>query len=303
MRLIGREAIVVGAGLAGLHAARVLHLAGVDVVVIEARDRLGGRIFSADHAGQPSDDGFDLGPSWYWPHAQPAIAVLVQQLGLAAFAQASHGDVIFERMSREPPQRYRGQPQDHPAMRLVGGSAALVRALARDLPSERIVLGTRAAAIALADDGVELTAVGPGGRTTTLVANHVIAALPPRLLEATVAFTPAQDAVTAMRWRATPTWMAPHAKFFALYERAFWRDAGLSGTAHSVVGPMAEIHDATTASGSAALFGFLGVGAEQRAGLSQPVVTRACVDQLARLFGPDGASRARRCSRTGRRTR
>jgi monoamine oxidase len=54
-----------------------------------------------------------------------------------------------------------------------------------------------------------------------------------------------------------------------------------------MVGPMPEIHDATTASGQAALFGFLGVGADQRAALGEDTLTRACVDQLVRLFGAD----------------
>jgi monoamine oxidase len=60
--------------------------------------------------------------------------------------------------------------------------------------------------------------------------------------------------------------VASHAKFFALYDRSFWLEAGYSGTAESMVGPMAEIHDATTRSGHAALFGFLGVGAAERSG-------------------------------------
>lgn len=52
--------IVVGAGIAGLTAARLLKTAGVDVVVIEARERIGGRIHTIDLAGVP----VDLGASW-----------------------------------------------------------------------------------------------------------------------------------------------------------------------------------------------------------------------------------------------
>jgi lysine-specific histone demethylase 1 len=36
--------VVIGAGMAGLAAARQLHFFGYDVIVLEARDRLGGRI-------------------------------------------------------------------------------------------------------------------------------------------------------------------------------------------------------------------------------------------------------------------
>jgi monoamine oxidase len=284
------DVAIVGAGLAGLYAARLLAAAGVDFVLIEARDRLGGRIFTAGDDGAPAQDGFDLGPSWYWPNMQPAIGALVEELGLPAFVQNSDGDMIFERMSRETAQRYRPLAQEQQSMRLAGGSAALVGALARDLPAASILLQTRVTGLALREDGVELHFTRADGQQDTLVASQVIAALPPRLLEASVGFAPALDARTATRWRDTPTWMAPHAKFFALYDRAFWREAGLSGTAQSMVGPMAEMHDATTASGGAGLFGFLGVGAEQRSALGEEALTRACLDQLARIFGPEARS-------------
>jgi monoamine oxidase len=284
------QVAIVGGGLAGLYAARLLHAVKLEFVLIEARDRLGGRILTVDKTGHPAEDGFDLGPSWYWPRMQPALAGLVAELGLSSFGQNSDGDVIFERMSREAPQRVRPVAQDPQAARLAGGTGALVRALARDLPRERLLLSTQVTAMALRGDGVELAIRRADGADETLVAGQVIAAVPPRLLEATVSFTPPQEASTALRWRGTPTWMAPHAKFFALYDRPFWCDAGLSGTAQSMVGPMAEMHDATTASGGAALFGFLGVGAEQRATLGEEALTRACLDQLARIFGADARS-------------
>jgi monoamine oxidase len=80
--------------------------------------------------------------------------------------------------------------------------------------------------------------------------------------------------------------MAPHAKFFALYERPFWRESGLSGTAESGAGPLAEIHDATLASGSAALFGFVGLGRRQRMAVGEEALVRAAIAQLVRLFSP-----------------
>lgn len=284
------QVVIVGAGLAGLHAARLLRAANIECLLLEARSRLGGRIMSVDADARPADDGFDLGPSWYWPHLQPEIGALVAELGLPAFPQSTRGDVIFERMSREGPQRFPGTEQEPLSFRLSGGTFALVRALARDLPHDSVWLGAAVTAMALRSNGVELEvqhiADGKDGMQT-LMADHVIAALPPRLLASTVTFTPAQEASTLLRWRDTPTWMAPHAKFVALYDRPFWREAGLSGTAQSMVGPMPEMHDATTASGLAALFGFVGVSADRRAALGETALTRACLEQIARLFGPN----------------
>ena len=123
--------------------------------------------------------------------------------------------------------------------------------------------------MALGDGEVTVTISRADGSNHSLAAEQAIAAIPPRLLEATVSFTPAMESAVARRWRETATWMAPHAKFFALYDRPFWREVGLSGTAQSMVGPLVEIHDATTASGTAALFGFLGVDANQRASVGE----------------------------------
>ena len=174
-------------------------------------------------------------------------------------------------------------------MRLVGGTGALIAALVKDLPAERMLTGTRVTQMVLGQAGVTLTMLRSDGRESVLLADRVIAAIPPRLLAA-LTFSPAVAADTIRRWQDTATWMAPHAKFFAIYDRPFWREAGFSGTAQSFVGPMGEIHDATTASGKAALFGFIGVGADMRASLGEAALIEACLAQLARLYGPDARS-------------
>jgi monoamine oxidase len=275
-----QDVIIIGAGLAGLYTARLLHRLGVSCTVLEARDRIGGRILTVN--------GFDLGPSWFWPRMQPAMADLVEELALPSFAQASDGDVLFERMSREGPQRFQGYPQEPKSFRIVGGSEALVHTLADALPDAAVRLNTVVTALRMDDEGATVTA-SRQGVTESLRARYLVGALPPRLLAHTVAFTPALPGETMERWSSTPTWMAPHAKFFALYDRPFWRASGLSGTAQSMVGPMPEIHDATTANGEAALFGFVGVSAEQRAALGEQRLTQACVAQLERMFGTDAA--------------
>ena len=80
--------------------------------------------------------------------------------------------------------------------------------------------------------------------------------------------------------------MVPHSRFFALYDRPFWRESGLSGTAQSGVGPLVEIHDATLASGSAALFGFVGLDRRQRIVAGEEAIVSAAIAQLVRLFDP-----------------
>ena len=65
--------VVVGAGIAGLTAASRLRKAGVPCVVLEARDRVGGRLHTVDLAGVP----VDLGGSWiHHPIGNPAVIAL-----------------------------------------------------------------------------------------------------------------------------------------------------------------------------------------------------------------------------------
>lgn len=143
---------IIGGGLAGLQAARLLHKAGIGFRIFEARDRLGGRILSTDAAGRPAEDGFDLGPSWFWPGMHPAMASALAQLGLAAFPQHDEGDVLVERLPGRPPQRFAGSRQEPRSMRLAGGTGALVRALAGGLPEGSIQLTSWVTRIALDGD-------------------------------------------------------------------------------------------------------------------------------------------------------
>ena len=72
------DTIVVGAGVAGLTAARLLHDAGQRVVVLEARDRIGGRLHTARTHGVATD----LGASWIHGIADNPLYDLVEAFGL-----------------------------------------------------------------------------------------------------------------------------------------------------------------------------------------------------------------------------
>lgn len=283
---------VLGGGVSGLNVARVLSAAGVSFQLLEARSRLGGRVLTVDGTGTETGDGYDLGPSWFWPRLQPVVGGLAEELGLASFPQSSDGDVVFERMSREPARRYAAVGQEPESMRFAGGSATLVRALAGTVPEDRVHLHVTVTGLELVEGGVRLTHRDGSGSERSIVAEYVVAALPPRLLEASIDFAPTLPRATSALWRGTPTWMAAQAKFFALYDSPFWLSAGLSGTAQSMVGPMLEMHDATTQSGGAALFGFLGVSPVERKSMGEQVLTDACVAQFARIFGPEAQTPA-----------
>lgn len=280
---------IAGGGLAGLYAAWLLERAGLhDYVLFEAREVLGGRILSAP-VGGPADR-VDLGPTWFWPALQPQLDRLVDELGLERFAQYETGDAMVERADGGPPLRVRGYVNEPASMRLAGGMQSLTEALRRRLPGPRILTGhaLRRLDCTGADIGIELE--DGAGRSLAWRAAHLLLALPPRLAAGTIAYAPALPPQVLRAWAATPTWMAPHAKYVAVYETPFWRASGLSGEARSARGPMAEIHDASMPGASAALFGFVGLPARVRAGIGDEVLRAQCRAQLVRLFGPQAAA-------------
>jgi len=283
--------VIVGAGLSGLYAAHLLERLGVaDVVLLEARGLVGGRIASAAApaavAAVAGFDRFDLGPTWFWPEQQRELHRLVDEMGLQRFAQYDEGDMLYERAPGEAPVRMRGYVSAPQSMRLVGGMNALTDALRGRLRTTRIVTGQTVRRLRNTADHVEVESVDGAGASTTWRAAHVLLALPPRLAAAGIVYEPALPAPLARAWAATGTWMAPHAKYVAIYDEPFWRAQGLSGSARSGSGPLGEIHDASMPGGSAALFGFLGVPARTRRRLTEDVLLTHCRAQLTRLFGP-----------------
>lgn len=82
--------VVVGAGFAGLSAARSLARQGVDVVVVEARDRVGGRSWTDT---TPRGFTVDRGGQWIGPN-QRHLQALADELGVATFPTYTAGEAV-----------------------------------------------------------------------------------------------------------------------------------------------------------------------------------------------------------------
>lgn len=97
------DVVVIGAGFAGLSAARALGKAGKKAIVLEARDRVGGRVMTKTLAG--GGPWIDLGGQWIGP-TQHEITALLSELAIETFPMWTRGENLV--LVAGKARRYRG---------------------------------------------------------------------------------------------------------------------------------------------------------------------------------------------------
>lgn len=359
------DVIVVGAGLSGLVAAWRLARAGVQVRVLEARARVGGRTLT-----RPLGRGVaDLGGQWIAP-AQVRVLALADELGVARFEQFRDGRAVvvedqggswwsrlrsglelgrfIRRIERMRARVVLDRPGTGPRaaawdamslgdwlarmrtrrardslallarlhfaaepgeisflhalhilqagsglvgaggvggseMRLAGGAQSLSLRLAAALAG-RVCLGQPVTSIEQTRDGVVVSCADArhAGR-------YAILAVPPAAI-ARVAVTPRwPDALAAIH---AGTSLGPVIKHALAYERAFWRERGLSGEAYDARGPVSAVVDHTDANGAQpALLAFmLGNQARRLSALDPAARRRIIIEAIVDMLGPEAAA-------------
>ena len=229
------DILIIGGGLTGLTVKYLLRKTTVKSILIEGRERLGGRISTT-----PSDTKnppIEMGATWWGPkHTQ--LKALLETLDIPVFPQRLGQKAIYEPISTSPFQLVTLPEEDQPSFRISGGTSTLIRTLEATLPAEEIHLETRASGIAETADGLRVEC--PDG---VYHARLVISTVPPYLLKKTIHFTPPLPAKVSELMEQTHTWMGESIKFGLVYDRPFWREGHSSGTVFSNVGPVTEMYD------------------------------------------------------------
>lgn len=94
------DVVIVGAGLSGLQAAYDVQKAGLSCLVLEARDRVGGKTWSVE-TDTPGKGIVDLGAAWINDSNQSMMASLATRFGLELIEQNVSGDCLMEVRSKK----------------------------------------------------------------------------------------------------------------------------------------------------------------------------------------------------------
>lgn len=126
------DVVVVGAGLAGISAARALEAAEHSVIVLEARDRVGGRTWA-----KQLSNGFtiDVGGQWVGP-GQDHILALIDELDIPLHPTYDTGDNLSVLAEGQEPKRFAGDTFGLPPHALLDVLAAQKRleSMAKKVP-------------------------------------------------------------------------------------------------------------------------------------------------------------------------
>ncbi len=264
---------ILGAGLAGLLTGYRLKKLGFEIRILEARNRLGGRISTV-----VSDNNtlVEMGATWFGEQHTNLLALL-EELELSYFEQFMKGTAYFEAFSMSPPQIIE-IPTDNPSYRIMGGTFALINKLAEFFNENEIILNEQVKELDFNDNIVKIIT-----QDKIFEANIVISTLPPALLVNSIMFRPQISSELSSIAERTHTWMQDAIKVALVYETPFWKHKNISGTLFSNVGPITEFYDQSDAENTKyALCGFINSSYAQ---FSATERKEKILSQLERLLG------------------
>lgn len=266
------DIVIIGGGFSGLLIAYLLRKEGVTLQIIEARNRLGGRIYTL----RPDDDApIEMGATWLGKKHHHLLGLL-DDLGIDICEQYMGNKGYYEPMSFLPPQLVDLPPGKESFYRIAGGTDTLIQTLADRLDQRQVHLNKAVRAIRKTGTTLEIQT-----DSDLFKADFAISTLPPKLLVESINFSPSlPDELTDIASQ-THTWMATTIKVALTFEEPFWRNPDSSGTIVSNVGPVSEMYD-HSGNNHYALKGFMNSAYNA---VSRERRKQLVIEQLRRYYG------------------
>jgi len=273
------EVLIIGAGLTGLLLAYELKKTGKSIKIIEARNRIGGRIHTVL---ANKETPIEMGATWL-SSQHKELFNLLKELQLSVFEQYMKGTALFEPLSTAPPQHVQLPTNQQPSYRIKDGSIAMINKLASFLDKEELVLNEKITDINYVKDSIEVNSL-----SNTYKADKVVTTVPPFLLVNSINFDPKlPENIHTIAYK-THTWMGDSIKFGVSYKTPFWKKNNYSGTVFSNVGPITELYDHSNYEDTRfALKGFLLSGMSEN---SLENRKSKVLNQLQKLFGEEATN-------------
>ncbi len=229
------DIIIIGAGLTGLTLAYLLRDKGLNITIIEGRNRIGGRIHTIT-----KDDltTMEMGATWLGKKHNTLLQLL-KELNIDIMEQEMGTTAVYEAISTSPPQIVQLPPNNDPSYRIKNGSSKLITALHDKLSTSTTILTNEVVkSLRFTENEISVTT-----QNQVLNCSKVISTLPPNLLANTIDITPNLPEDISELMKSTHTWMGESIKIGIHYKAPFWQEGNLSGTIVSNVGPIPEMYD------------------------------------------------------------
>lgn len=274
--VMNKNIVIIGAGLSGLYLGYQLKKEGFSIKILDANDRIGGRIYTKEI----QNTTIELGATWLWEYNKELLA-LCMELKISLFEQNMTGDALFEAMSTNSPQRFKLPPNQEISYRIAGGTATLLNKLVNKLSEKELELNQKVITINGNDDVIEVITENSNFR-----ADIVVSTIPPHLLVNSIHFSLKLERDLIEVANNTHTWMKDSIKFAVIYKTPFWKEKGLSGVGFSNVGPITEMYDHSDIDNKTfALMGFLNGDLIKKTKDYRELLIK---NQLLKFFGEDG---------------
>lgn len=264
--------IIVGAGLSGLLTAYLIKKEGIPFKILDARNRVGGRI---NTLYREHEAPIEMGATWFTSQHINLIALL-EELGIERFEQFMDSNVFYETDPNLPAEIV-GIPKNESSYRISGGTFTIIDTLLQKLNPADIILNQAVNEIIFTENLVSVKA------EKIFEGDCVVLALPPKLWANRIDFRPEISEDLKNIALQTHTWMEDSIKVAITFAKPFWKEENLPRTLFSNVGPVTEFYDQSDAENSKyALCGFINSVFKN---LSKSERKELVITQLKNIFG------------------